>query len=64
MSRAMMSGISSAMSTDVYTMPGKITLFALFMALVVTTISIWIAQKTAARKIRNLSLVEVLKSSD
>ncbi len=64
MSRAMMSGISSAMSTDVYTMPEKITPFALFMALVVTTISIWIAQKTAARKIRNLSLVEVLKSGD
>lgn len=64
MSRLMMAGLSSSMSTDIYTMPERITFSSLFLAFIVTALSIWIAQRAAARKIRGLSLVEVLKSRE
>ncbi len=60
----MLSGISQAMSTDVFTMPVIISNSSYLLGAVVTVISIWVAQRVAARKIRNLSLVEVLKSSE
>lgn len=59
-----MSGISLAMSSDVFTIPPLITTSSYLEAAVVTVISIWIAQKFAGRKIRRLSLVEVLKSAE
>lgn len=60
----MLSGISQAMSTDVFTMPVIISSTSYLLGAVVTIISIWVAQRVAARKIGNLSLVEVLKSSE
>jgi putative ABC transport system permease protein len=59
-----MSGISLAMSSDVFTIPPLITTSSYLQAAVVTVVSIWIAQKFAGRKIRRLSLVEVLKSAE
>jgi putative ABC transport system permease protein len=59
-----MSGISMAMSSDVFTIPPVISTYSYLMAAVVTVLSIWIAQKFAGRKIRSLSLVEVLKSAE
>jgi len=62
--RLMMEGISSSISTDMYTIPERITFTSLLLAFLVTTLSVWIAQKAAARKIRSLSLVEVLKAME
>jgi putative ABC transport system permease protein len=64
MSKIFMAGMSSAMSTDIYTVPERITFSSLLMAFVVTGASIWVAQRAAARKIRSLSLVEVLKAQE
>jgi len=62
--RILMAGLSSAMSTDMYTIPERITSMALLLAFFVTALSVWIAQRAAARKIRSLSLVEVLKARE
>lgn len=64
LARVLLIGMSSAMSTDMYTIPERITLTALLLAFLVTTLSVWLAQKVAARKIRTLSLVEVLKARE
>ncbi len=64
MSHLMLSAISQAMSTDVFTMPVSITSSSYIMGGIVTCFSIWIAQRFAARKIAGLSLVEVLKSPE
>ncbi|MEW6624769.1 MAG: FtsX-like permease family protein [Bacillota bacterium] len=62
LSKLMLSGISQAVSTDVFTMPVIITFSSFILGSLVTIISVWIAQRAAARKISGLSLVEVLKS--
>lgn len=64
LARFLMAGLSSAMSTDMYTIPESITFTALLLAFLVTALSIWIAQRAAARKIKSLSLVEVLKARE
>lgn len=64
LAKLMLSGISQAVSTDVFTMPVIITLSSYLLATLVTALSIWIAQRAAARKISSLSLVEVLKSRE
>ena len=60
----LMASMSEAVSTDAFTMPVVITPSSYLLAAFVTVLSIWIAQKAAAKKVRNLSLVEVLKSRD
>lgn len=64
LAKLFMSGISMAMSSDVFTIPPAISTYSYLMAAAVTVLSIWIAQKFAGRKIRSLSLVEVLKSAE
>ncbi|MGI5823434.1 MAG: ABC transporter permease, partial [Dethiobacteria bacterium] len=64
LAKLFMSGLSQAMSSDVFTIPPEITTSAYLEAAIVTVVSIWIAQKFAGRKIRRLSLVEVLKSAE
>ena len=64
LSKMLLTGMSEVMSTDMFTIPTDITNFAFIMAFVVTGFSIWIAQRAAARKIKTLSLVEVLKSTE
>lgn len=59
-----MSGISTTMSTDVFTIPPAITASSYLAASAVTILSIWIAQKFSGRKIRHLTLVEVLKAAE
>ncbi len=61
-SKLMLLGMSQATSNDVYTMPTTMTGSSLLIAVLVTAGSIWVAQQVAARKIRKLSLVKVLKS--
>ncbi|MDW7678550.1 MAG: FtsX-like permease family protein [Bacillota bacterium] len=64
LARTLLSLLSQATSTDMYTVPTVISTQSFFMAFVITSLSIWIAQRTSAKKIRSLSLVEVLKSSE
>ena len=64
MAYILMASMSEAVSTDAYTMPVVITFYSYLLAAFVTVLSILIAQKAAARKVENLSLVEVLKSRD
>ncbi len=64
MSRILMVGMSESISNDFYTMPTEITSLSIFIAVLVTMLSIWIAQSAASKKIKKLSLVEVLKSRE
>ncbi len=49
-------------STDMYTMPSQITGESLVAAVIATSLSIWIAQRFALKRVEKLSLVEALKS--
>jgi len=60
----MLSALSEALSTDIFSMPTEMSLSAYFLAFLVTAASIWIAQKAAARKIKKLNLSEVLKARE
>lgn len=64
MAKMMFLGMSETMSTDLFTIPSDISNIALIIALIITSGSIWIAQKAGAKKIRKLKLVEVLKSRE
>lgn len=64
LSLVMLTGISEAISSDVFTIPATMSFTSIILAFLITSISIWIAQKFAAKKIKNLSLVEVLKSRE
>jgi putative ABC transport system permease protein len=57
-------GMAQALNNDVYTMPTTMSAPAVGAAFAISVASIWIAQRLAARKIRSLSLVEVLKSRE
>jgi len=63
-SKLLMTGLAQAISNDVYTMPNTLTNSSFLLAFLVTGVSIWIAQLVASRKIKQLSLVEVLKSTE
>lgn len=64
LSKLILLGLSQALSTDLYTIPTKITASSFIMAFLVTSISIGLAQWTAVGKVKTLSLVEVLKSRE
>lgn len=56
--------LSDELSTDYYIIPSDISMTSLFVAVMLTIISVWIAQRFALKKVENLSLVEVLKSRE
>ncbi|MDW7673210.1 MAG: FtsX-like permease family protein [Bacillota bacterium] len=64
LSKVFITALSSAISNDLFTIPTNITSSAFMQAIIVTALSIWIAQQAGARKIKELSLVEVLKASE
>ncbi len=51
-------------STDMYTMPAKMSAESFLSGILLTLLSIWIAQRFAMRKIKRLNLVEVLKTKE
>ncbi len=57
-------GFSREMSTDLYSIPADVPAESLFMALLITSLSIWLAQRFAMRKIERLSLIDVLKTRE
>lgn len=64
LTKLMLVGMAGAINSDVYTMPTTISTYAMGAAFIITALSIWIAQLLASRKIKSLSLVEVLKSRE
>jgi len=56
-----MVGMAQSFNNDLYSMPTNIQPSSFAIAFLFTVISIWIAQRIAARKISQLDLVEVLK---
>lgn len=60
----LMHSMSRAMASDLFSIPVKIDPGVFFVALLGTGISIMVAQWTIGRRIRSLSLVEVLKERD
>jgi len=64
LAKIMLVGLAQAINNDVYTMPTNMSAMSILMAFVITAASIWIAQRMAAKKIRDLSLVEVLKAQE
>src|SRR5690606_26912358 len=62
LAHAMLSGMSAAVSSDVFTIPAVITFSSYLVGGLVTCLSIWVAQRGAAKKIESLSMVEALKS--
>lgn len=64
LTKLMVAGLAESVSNDVYSMPALVDANSLVLAFFITIGSIWIAQQVAARKIKKLSLVEVLKSRE
>jgi putative ABC transport system permease protein len=64
LARLLMQVTSKTISSDLLTMSAQIDNIVFVSALLFTFISIWIAQRLAARKIRTLDLVEVLKDRE
>jgi len=62
--KLMLVGMASSVNNDIYTMPTTMTSSSLVISFIITIASIWIAQRMAARKIKSLNLVEVLKARD
>lgn len=64
LTKAFMVGLANSMGNDVFGFTPELNLDALVMAFFITVASIFIAQLMASRKLKNLSLVEVLKSRE
>ncbi|MGI6553820.1 MAG: ABC transporter permease [Bacillota bacterium] len=64
LTKLLLVAMAESISSDLYTMPTTMSLMAVCTAFIITVTSIWIAQRLAGKKIRNLSLVEVLKSRE
>ncbi|NLI90824.1 MAG: FtsX-like permease family protein [Peptococcaceae bacterium] len=64
LTKAFLVGMADSVGNDVFGFTPELNLEALLLALIISILSILFAQKMAARKLRNLSLVEVLKSRE
>jgi len=64
LAQLMMFSFASELSTDLYTIPADLSREAFLMGVLITTASIWIAQRFALRKVKRLDLVEVLKTRE
>jgi putative ABC transport system permease protein len=64
LSQVMAWGMGVGLSTDMYSLPSQLTAESLFMAVIITALSIWIAQRFTLKRVKKLSLVEVLKARD
>lgn len=62
--KAILHGLAAQLDTDMYSVPTTLTPDCLFMGVVITAFSIWVAQRFAYRKVKELSLVEVLKTRE
>lgn len=56
--------MSQQMSTDLYSIPMDLSVQSFFAGLLITTVSIWVAQRFVLRRIERLNLIEVLKTRE
>ena len=61
LTKLLLVGIAHSINNDMYTMPTDIDPLSFITAFIITSASIIIAQKTAARRINNLNLTDVLR---
>ncbi len=61
---ALMNAFAAEYSTDMYTMPSGVSLETFGIGLMATIVSISVAQRFALKKVRSLSLVEVLRERE
>lgn len=64
LAKLMQWGVSRELSSDLYTIPADLSAESLLAGLVITSISIWLAQRFVLSKIEKLSLIEVLKTRE
>ncbi|QGT98777.1 hypothetical protein SYNTR_0184 [Candidatus Syntrophocurvum alkaliphilum] len=64
LAKLLQAGFATEFSTDMYAMPTDISIQAIAMGILLTVFSIWFAQRFALKKIKELDLVEVLKSRE
>lgn len=64
MTQALMAAMAESVGNDIFAFSSEVNPDALIIAFIITVASILVAQLMAARKIRTLSLVEVLKSRE
>lgn len=64
LTKAFMTAMADSMGNDVFGFSPEVNVDALILAFLITVASILIAQLMAARKLKSLSLVEVLKSRE
>lgn len=64
LAQAMQWGLAMEMSTDMYTIPGELSIQTLIIAPLITALSIWLAQRFVLGKIEKLSLIDVLKTRE
>ena len=57
-------GMAMEMSTDMYTIPGELSMQSLYVAPLIAGLSIWLAQRFVLSKIEKLSLIDVLKTRE
>ncbi len=62
--RYLVAGFAASYTTDMYTMPAHLPAEAIVVGISATLVSIWIAQRFALRRVRSLSLVEVLRERE
>lgn len=64
LTKAMMIGMAQSVASDMFSFNPDITIDTLLVAFLITVASMIFAQRMAARKLKKLSLVEVLKSRE
>ena len=64
LTKLLLVGMAQSFSTDLYSIPMETSSLSFVIAFVFTVCSIWMAQRIAAKKIRSLDLVEVLKERE
>jgi len=64
LTKLLLVGLAQSVNNDVYTMPVILSNMSILAGFAVTILSIWVAQRMAARKIRSLQMVDVLKARE
>ncbi len=61
LTKLLLMGMSQSFNTDIYSIPTQVSSISFIIAFIFTVVSIWVAQRIAAKKIRELDLAAVLK---
>lgn len=64
LTKLMLKGMAQSVNNDIYTVPTSLDGVSIINAFLVTVASIWIAQRFAAKRIKKLRIVDVLKARE